>query len=163
VRHKRRTRSHVIDDLSFNHLERFVLLCGWSAQRERPDYSIDVKIRTYDQRGEVQMGYILVQLKGTDTLVFNSQRTVVSCRIDRRDVAFWVRNPFPVILVRYDARNDQAYWVHIQDYFASGGGLEHEQTGQTLTVHIPGANRVDCEAIAEFGRLLAERVSFYQG
>ncbi len=29
---KRRTREHVIADLSVNHVERFILQCGWTAR-----------------------------------------------------------------------------------------------------------------------------------
>lgn len=32
---KRRTREHVIADLSVNHVERLVLLCGWTVGMER--------------------------------------------------------------------------------------------------------------------------------
>src|SRR5437660_1542756 len=37
---KRRTREHVIADLSINHVERCVLRCGWTAERTRYDYGI---------------------------------------------------------------------------------------------------------------------------
>src|SRR5438105_586468 len=36
---KRRTREHVIADLSVNHVERFVLRCGWTTERTRHDYA----------------------------------------------------------------------------------------------------------------------------
>jgi hypothetical protein len=44
---KRRTREHVIADLSINHVERLVLRCGWTAERTRYDYGIDLYMQTY--------------------------------------------------------------------------------------------------------------------
>ena len=35
---KRRTRAHVLADLSINHVERHVLLCGFSVDRVEHDY-----------------------------------------------------------------------------------------------------------------------------
>jgi hypothetical protein len=37
---KRRTREHVIADLSVNHVERMVLRCGWTVERVRRDYGL---------------------------------------------------------------------------------------------------------------------------
>jgi hypothetical protein len=42
---KRRTREHVIADLSVNHVERQALLCGFSVERIRVDYGIDLIFR----------------------------------------------------------------------------------------------------------------------
>jgi hypothetical protein len=39
---KRRTREHIIADLSVNHVERLILRCGWVARRMNPDYGIDL-------------------------------------------------------------------------------------------------------------------------
>lgn len=51
---KRRTRQHVIADLSVNHVERFILRCGWAAQRMSPDYGIDLYMETYGENGEFE-------------------------------------------------------------------------------------------------------------
>ena len=40
-RRKRWTRGHVIADLSANHVERFVLECGFAAEVTRHDYGVD--------------------------------------------------------------------------------------------------------------------------
>jgi hypothetical protein len=39
---KRRTREHVIADLSINHVERFIRRCGWTAERTRHDYGLNL-------------------------------------------------------------------------------------------------------------------------
>src|SRR5262249_34564309 len=53
VSRKRRTREHVIADLSANHVERHALLCGFSVERIRLDYGIDLIIHTYNRSGEI--------------------------------------------------------------------------------------------------------------
>jgi hypothetical protein len=65
---KKRTREHIIADLSSNFVERQVLLCGFTAERVYFDYGIDLTIRTYNQDGEVEDGFIFVQLKATENL-----------------------------------------------------------------------------------------------
>ncbi len=63
---KRRTREHVIADLSINHVERQALLAGFAVQRIVRDYGIDLFLATYDHSGSVENGEIRVQLKATD-------------------------------------------------------------------------------------------------
>jgi hypothetical protein len=63
---KRRTREHVIADLSVNHVERFVLRCGWTTERTRHDYGLDLEMKTYNAAGETESEHVLLQLKATD-------------------------------------------------------------------------------------------------
>jgi hypothetical protein len=65
---KRRTREHVIADLSVNYVERFILRCGWTVERSRYDYGIDLYMQTYSANGEVESGWVRLQLKATDSL-----------------------------------------------------------------------------------------------
>ncbi len=65
---KRRTRAHVIADLSMNHVERQVLLCGFVVEQRLKDYGYDFVLYTYDQNGEAENGEIFIQIKATDTL-----------------------------------------------------------------------------------------------
>ncbi len=48
---KRRTRAHVLADLSINHVERQVLLCGFSVDRVQHDYGYDLTMATYSDTG----------------------------------------------------------------------------------------------------------------
>ena len=61
---KRRTREHVIADLSVNHVERFIIDEGHTAQRVDPDYGYDLSLVTYDADGYVEPGLIYLQLEG---------------------------------------------------------------------------------------------------
>ena len=54
VRGKTRTREHVLADLSINHVERQVLLCGFSVDRVQHDYGYDLSMATYSQGGEYE-------------------------------------------------------------------------------------------------------------
>jgi hypothetical protein len=55
---KRRTREHVIASQSVNHVERFVIDEGYTAQRQDDDYGYDLHITTYDDHGYVEPGSI---------------------------------------------------------------------------------------------------------
>jgi hypothetical protein len=63
VTRERRTRSHQIADLAVNHVERIVLLAGFSAQRIVHDYGVDLLVTTYRRNGEVEGGYLYFQCK----------------------------------------------------------------------------------------------------
>jgi hypothetical protein len=117
ARKKRRTREHIIADLSANHVERRALLCGYSVERRVHDYGIDLVILTYDPQGNVENGEILVQLKATDHPRWISQGQILTCRIDRADLRAWLHEPWPVVLVLYDAPADMAFWCYVQQYF----------------------------------------------
>jgi len=58
----------------------------------------------------------------------------------------------PCILIVYDAQSDVAYWLYLQSYFENWEGFNLSQVGETVTVHLPKANRVDREAIKQFAR-----------
>jgi hypothetical protein len=67
TRGKRRTRAHVLADLSVNYVERQALLCGFSVERVVHDYGIDLLLSTYSRGGVIQNGYVALQLKATDS------------------------------------------------------------------------------------------------
>ena len=81
-RRKRRTRAHVIADLSVHHVEGFVLRCGWTVERTRHDYGIDLFMQVYNADGEVQSGRALFQLKASDSLKRSADGTVILVRLE---------------------------------------------------------------------------------
>jgi hypothetical protein len=105
---KRRTREHVISDLSINFVEKQVLLAGFVAERQIFDYGYDLQVTTFDDVGEVEPGHLFVQVKATDHL-HRSPYGEVLLRVERRDLERWCREWIPVLLVLYDAREDKAY------------------------------------------------------
>jgi hypothetical protein len=134
---KQRTREHVIADLAVNHVERQALLCGYTVERVRHDYAIDLMVQTYTDRGEVENGYLLVQVKATDRVRAVSGGRAVSWRVETADLLYWLHEGMPVILVVYDARCDTAFWAHVQEEFRRQGAAAERQAGDRLTVRLP--------------------------
>jgi hypothetical protein len=147
---KRRTREHVIADLSVNHVERQALLAGFAVQRIVRDYGIDLFIATYDPSGEVENGEIRIQLKATDAprLVRGGERIAV--RVDQGDFRHWLMEPMPVILAVYDAAHDEAYWLYVQEHFESGRAGRFDRAGAKMTVQVPRTNVVTPAAMRRF-------------
>ena len=81
---KRRTREHVLADLSANYVEKQALLCSFAVGREGQDYGIDLTVQTFNRRGEVENGRLLFQLKATDRLKVIAGGAAVVCRIELR-------------------------------------------------------------------------------
>lgn len=140
---KRRTREHVLADLSANYVEKQALRCSFAVERVRLDYGIDLTVQTFNRRGEVENGWILFQLKATDRLKIVDGGTAVSCRIERADLRHWLNESLPVILALYDARADVAYWLFVRSYFAAFGGFDVNRAAQRVSVSIPRSNVLD--------------------
>ena len=149
---KRRTREHVIADLSVNHVERVVLRCGWTVERTRYDYGIDLFMNTYTNDGEVQNGRIPFQLKATDSLRWSADGTVIPVRLEWRDLLYWLNEPLPVLLILYDAQEDRAYWLYVQEYFRRQRWRRRAGKATSVTVHVPVSNVLDEAAIRLFAQ-----------
>jgi hypothetical protein len=149
---KRRTREHVIADLRVNHVERFVLRCGWTVERKQHDYGLDLSMETYNADGEVENGWVLFQLKATDSVRRSANGTVIPLRLEWRDLLFWLNDPAPVILVVYEAPQDRAYWLNVQEYFRGTPWVKRAGQATTVTVSVPAGNVLDEAAIRRFAR-----------
>jgi hypothetical protein len=149
---KRRTREHVIADLGVNHVERYALRCGCSVERARSDYGLDLTLFTYNRRGEIENGVIYVQVKATDRIRLARGHDRIVFSISRADLMYWLAEKQPVILVLYDAKKDEAFWLYVQAYFEALSGFRLSDIGQTTTVLIEQRNRVGEEAIRRFIR-----------
>src|SRR5438128_5255936 len=114
VNRKRRTREHIIADLGVNHVEKCILECGWTVQRFNPDYGLDLLITTFNRRGEIENGDVRLQIKATDSIKKAAGGNAIAVRLTWRDMIYWLNEPSPVILVVYDAKSDQAWWLHLQ-------------------------------------------------
>lgn len=149
---KRRTREHVVADLSANHVERNALLCGFSVERTFHDYGIDQTVTTYDRRGQIENGLILIQLRGTDRPKFLDGGRAVECRLERSHLAHWLEEPMPFIVVRYDARKNIGYWLYLQAYFEARPDFDLARAPARVTVPIPCRNVVSRAAMRRFAR-----------
>jgi hypothetical protein len=149
---KRRTREHVIADLSVNHVERHALLCGFVVQRSVHDYGIDLEMTTFSKVGEIEEGKVFMQLKASDGLRLRPHQPAFSFRVERTDLVLWLAQPLPVLLIVYDARKEVAYWLYVQSYFRRQKGFSLFTAGKTVTVQVPTANVVNPAAIRKFAR-----------
>lgn len=149
---KRRTRGHVIADLSVNHVERQALLCGYAVERLRMDYGIDLIVHTYNAKGEIENGRILFQVKATDRIRPAMDGRTISCRIDKADLLYWLGERIPVILVQYDAQSDVAWWFHVQFDLDDRQRVQLFSSGKDLTIAIPKANVLDRRALRAIAR-----------
>ncbi len=100
VYRKRRTRAHVIADMSVNHVERCVLQCGWSVQRFSPDYGLDLLVTTFDRRGEIENGDIRLQIKATDSVRKASSGDAIAVRVEWRDMVYRWRSLAGILAFR---------------------------------------------------------------
>jgi len=144
---KLRTREHVLADLSVNHLERHVLLCGCSVQRMQSDYGYDLVMTTFDANGEIEPGVIFLQVKATDNLPLLADGKTISWGVSRRDLLLWLSEAFPVVLVVYDGRRDRAFWLHVQADFADRTSADLFLAGQTIHVHLPVTSRLNRRSV----------------
>lgn len=154
-RRKRRTREHVLADLSVNHVERFIFRCGYSCERVEHDYGVDLLMFTYDESGEIENGHVEIQVKATDHPNYREKEQTVACRITYADLRCWDGQPYPVILVLYDAQADQGYWLYMQRELEIAKHLRQielngDESRETATLQIPLENRLDCAAIVRF-------------
>ncbi len=158
---KRRTREHVLADLGVNHVERHVLLCGYTVERRVHDYGIDLMMKTYDRDGEVENGEVLFQLKATERVKVTADGQTILFRVERADLRSWLGEPMPVLLVIYDASADTAFWLYVQAEFEKHACFNRVYGSHTVTVRIPETQRVDLAAVRAFAqykdRILAQQ------
>jgi hypothetical protein len=131
---KRRTRQHVIADLSVNFLERVILEEGHTTHRIVSDYGYDLAVMTFDEKGYAEPGLIFFQLKATDSL--SSKDKNYWYDIDIKHYNLWMHENLPVILVLFDAIKRRAYWVHVQDFFKDPTGRP-TKASKTVRIRIP--------------------------
>lgn len=149
---KLRTREHVLADLSINHVERQVLLCGSTIFKFPPDYGYDLMLNSFNELGEVEPGFVYLQVKATDSLPLLADGRTISWSVSRRDLLLWLDEACPVILVVYDGKKDRANWLHIQEYFARRPTADLFLAGQTIQVHLRRADRFNRRAVQEIIR-----------
>ena len=101
---KRRTRQHIIEDLGFNHVERHILLAGYTLNRfNQNDYGYDGLITTFTDTGEIENFHLVFQLKSTDVIQLSVINESFVFDLSKRDLELWLYNPSPVLLILFDA------------------------------------------------------------
>ena len=113
---KRRTKEHIVGDLGYNYVERQILLAGYTMTLIQQDYGYDGLVTTYDENGEIENGYLLIQVKATQSIIFSKKHKGFKLSISRKDLHHWLKDPSLVLLVLYDEPNNEAYYLDIQKY-----------------------------------------------
>lgn len=147
---KRRTREHIIADLAANHLERYVLKCGFTVEKIQHDYGLDMIMYTYQPTGEIEDGFVNIQLKASDKIKYDESDGSFSFPVERKHLSHWLGEPFPVLLIVYDAPKDKAYWVYIQNCFESMPAFSLKNVKKTYSIRVPMHQVIDQEAIRKF-------------
>ena len=158
---KRRTREHIIEDQSINHLERFIIDDGHTAQRKSSDYGYDLMMTTFDEAGYIEPGLVYFQLKASESL-----RRVRGCYVfdlDIRDHNLWVQEKMPVILVLFDASRRRAYWLAVQNYFRDNEARRPKKRAKTVRVRVPRRQIVNQRAVAFWRDLKWQAIRLAQG
>jgi hypothetical protein len=144
---KRRTRAHVIADLSVNHVERVILLCGHAVIRNTSDYGIDLYVATFTDEGQVEAGEIKIQVKATDRLPLLADGRTISFGVSTADLVAWGNELDPVILVLYDGVADRSYWLDARDFARNRSPGPADWRTRTVQVRIPITNRFTRRAV----------------
>lgn len=160
-RRKIRTPEHVIADLSYNFLEKKVLLRGHWLDSPRNDYGVDATMFHHNERGEVENGEVRFQLKATRKLRISRDGGWIRQAIQIRDIRYWYFEPYPVILVVYDAAADRAFWRHVQEFVDRNPTLM-ESTAESVTLRIPVRNIINLRAIDRFQTLSLETIARFR-
>jgi Domain of unknown function (DUF4365) len=148
---KKRTREHVLADLSANHVEKVALSCGFALDRVWHDYGLDLALYTFDGDGYLESGVVWIQVKASDKPRKTRDGSSLLVRLQRRDILAWLADAYPVMLVLYDAQTDRAYWLSIQRHFA-GAQAFAKLSSKTITVPIPTANLLSERVMRDFAR-----------
>jgi len=107
-------------------------------------------ISTFDSNGYVEEGTLLIQLKATDQIKHNKLKTHLVFTLDKRDLNTWYNEPMPVILALYDAKNDVAYWIYIQQFLRAIKGFKLSTVKKFYNINIPKDQILDTSAFKTF-------------
>ena len=146
---KRRTREHIIADLGYNHTEKQVLLAGHVMTKVTSDYGYDGLVNTFDINGEMEHSFFLVQVKSTESIKFSNKNKGFELTLSKRDLSHWLFNPIIVAAVLYDFKQDEAYYIHVQDYFFKNN-IELRTIKKYIQVFIPRQNVFTPEVVDLF-------------
>jgi hypothetical protein len=143
---KQRTRAHVIADQSVNHVERFIIDEGHTAQRLEKDYGYDLLLFTYDEQGYAEPDFLWLQLKAAESFPAVGADYVFD--LDVRDYNLWMLEKMPVILILFDASRRRAYWLSVQRYFREQVARQPKKGAKTIRVRVPKRQTVNRRTIA---------------
>lgn len=150
----RRTQDHINESLSANHVERFILQCGYTASK-LDDYGYDRVVYFYDENGYSENGLVFLQLKSVVKPNVLRSGTHIAYKLDRRHLNTWETSLYPVVLIVYDASAGIAYWLYMRPVIRELQPMMKSEQ-KSATVHVPIANVVDQKAVRCWKRMKDE-------
>jgi hypothetical protein len=140
---KKRVRQHIIADMSFHHVAYRIVKHGFTIEAVSSDYGYDGSIVTFNSKGEVENGVIYIQLKATDKIKKGKTAHSAEFRVDKRDLAYWGDEPFPVYFILFDAKSERAYWIYFQKFVQAKKLSAAKMKTKTFAITIDTRQQVD--------------------
>jgi hypothetical protein len=137
---KRRTRQHIIEDLGFNHIEKHILLAGYTLYcYDSNDYGYDGLIQFFDENGEIENTITQFQLKSSDNFQTKKDTELFVFDLAKSDLELWLLNSAVVLLILYDAENDLSFFIELQEYFKKNR-IDLKNVRKFVRVYVPKVN-----------------------
>jgi hypothetical protein len=115
---KKLTNYSIIGQKGINLVERIVLEMGFVWHSRTIDAGIDGTIELRDINTEEAFNFhILVQSKATEGFFQNDNGVTFEYTCDERDIDYWLKGNTPVILIRSNVTNNEAFWLNVKEYF----------------------------------------------
>ena len=115
---KKHSNYTIIGQKGINLIERIVLEMGFVWHSRTIDAGIDGMIELRDTTTEEAYNFhILVQSKATEGAFQNDNGATFDYICDERDIDYWLKGNAPVILIRSNVINNEAYWLNVKEYF----------------------------------------------
>ncbi len=99
-----------------------------------------------------------MQLKAAGTLQESGGNYAFD--LDVRDYNLWMTEPFPVVLVLYDAGRRRAYWVYVQQYFEGDLSRRPRKKAKTVRVQVPRRQAFTRRAVARLRQYKQEVLGY---
>jgi len=154
---KKRTRAHVIEEMSFNFLERKVLARSHMlARAPQREYGWDATMFHFSPNGEIENGEIRIQLKATDHL--DGNKAYVACRVSTKDLQYWYweDQQIPFVLALYDAQRQRGFWIPIRQH-VDELQIQIDPEQATVELRIPWSNKITLRTIDQLREMSLTR------
>lgn len=122
---KKISRQDSIGDAGVALIHLRVAAMGHIWHERKTDAGIDGEIELRNaQTGEVRNHIVLVQSKASDADFPGETDESFHFVVKERDLEYWLSGNAPVVLVCSHPKREQAWWVHINEYFADAARRE---------------------------------------
>ncbi len=156
MKRKLRTRQHIIEDLSFNHIEKHILTAGFTMYRiTNNDYGYDGYIQHFKPSGEIESSLVHFQLKSTDNIQYSKSKKAFTFDLSIRDLELWLSDDRKMLLVLYDAKNDMAYYIDLQSCFQKNRDVL-ENIHKFVRVYLPELQVFNQQSAMDLRKLFQE-------